>query len=211
MGYDLHLIRSSDSPRQPYVLSITMFAMSEWRGLMGELGMLARDYERHYVPYEAAYDSYVSRVGHRPESECEFLNSGEGTAASVWRPPLAGAPSETAQPGIAMHKLCSNDMWWVTAAECREALAAWRAAVAHSLPAEACASRDDERRLVTGAVRRRGDIDDEALRIMNRCCDALGRDEGPCSVAEIEQSLGWWFTFLEFLEVAADEQGFEVW
>ena len=29
------------------------------------------------------------------------------------------------RPGIPLHKLCSNDGWWVTAAECKSALQLW--------------------------------------------------------------------------------------
>jgi len=32
------------------------------------------------------------------------------------------------RPGIPMHKLCSNDGWWVTAAECQSALGIWERA-----------------------------------------------------------------------------------
>jgi hypothetical protein len=32
------------------------------------------------------------------------------------------------RPGISLHKLCSNDGWWVTAMECRTALDIWERA-----------------------------------------------------------------------------------
>jgi hypothetical protein len=102
-------------------------------------------------------------------------------------------------------------MWWVTAIECRESLGAWLGAAAGSIPDESRASRDDGRRLVADVICRCGDIDAAALKTMNRCAVALGLCEGPRSVAEIEEGVGWWFEWLEFLEMAADERGFEVW
>jgi hypothetical protein len=110
--------------------------------------MLATDYDMSDVPYEAVFDAHMAAHAPRatkgsPEwydAAQQGQQSEEQEAALRWRPPRNDWEDEP-KPSIAFHKLCSNDLWEVTAAECREALEAWATAAAD------CAAAGCERAL----------------------------------------------------------------
>ena len=77
-------------------------------------------------PLRAAMETVVYNglsMGYWPTKETPWPKN--ATAAQI-EEHLRATGDE--RPGIPMHKLCSNDGWWVTAAECQSALGIWERA-----------------------------------------------------------------------------------
>lgn len=115
MGYDMR----TGEGRYFRVSASGMAALLTW---MDRHGMLATGYGASempaYVPPEAVMSAEeASRDAVQRQYE---LSTG-------WRPARWNHSIRrfVPLPGIAYHKLCSNDWWYITAEECREALDAW--------------------------------------------------------------------------------------
>lgn len=105
MGYDLLVCDRTGDPLETtyednYYLRRNIFGMGPLRDAL----------ERHDI-------GYWPMGGEKP-----FPQGGTDDDVMEW---LRDTRDE--RPGIPLHKLCSNDGWWVTAAECRSALQLWEA------------------------------------------------------------------------------------
>jgi len=130
MSYRFHIIRLAGSrlTDEECTLAMPIHDVSETRGGMLKLGMLAVDYEGGDSPHMPVVVAYWTRCWEEPDFNEDFDDSPEGRQLQMWRPPVReGEPaSGDVQPGIAYHKFYINGRRKVTADECREALAAWR-------------------------------------------------------------------------------------
>ena len=130
MGCSLHVIASENATfgeeGHLWLSWSVMGGISEW---MRSCGMLYCRYSRDDLPRFPTHEEFgrggeaaVVRSGPDWESDPDPHNKAL-SAYRRWRPAQEnGQP----QPGIAAHKLCSNEAWWVTPEECREALEAYQ-------------------------------------------------------------------------------------
>ena len=98
--------------------------MAELRSFLGGHGMLAVAYAPSELPKLVPPEA----VAQAAATDRERLQRAF-ELSTAWRP---ARWNDTVcrylpLPGIALHKLCSNDWWLITAEECREALEAWQA------------------------------------------------------------------------------------
>lgn len=106
MGYDLHVCDPTGEPlattyEDDLYFRRNIFGMGPLRDALEAMG-----------------------VGYWPVGgEVPFPTGGDDDAIAQW---LRDTRDE--RPGIPLHKLCSNDGWWVTAVECRSALDLWERA-----------------------------------------------------------------------------------
>lgn len=105
MGYDLHVCDSTGEPLETTYEDDLYFR----RNIFG-MGPLRDALERLDI-------GYWPMGGDVP-----FPTDGDAHDITHW---LRDTRDE--RPGIPLHKLCSNDGWWVTAAECKSALQLWEA------------------------------------------------------------------------------------
>jgi hypothetical protein len=84
--------------------------------------MLATDYEESEMPTIVPLEA-VFAADEANRETLESLND----LCMAWRPTRWNHAKRryVPLPGIAYHKLCSNEYWFITAEECREALEAW--------------------------------------------------------------------------------------
>lgn len=110
MGYDLHVCDGAgDTLETDYEDDLyfrrNMFGMGPLRDQL-----------------EMVSDGQMT-MGYWSRSEPPFPRGGNDDDVIAW---LRATGDE--RPGIPLHKLCSNDGWWVTGAECRSALDIWERA-----------------------------------------------------------------------------------
>lgn len=113
MGYDLHVVDADGEVMQTtydddFYFRRNIFNMGPLREALGSIGDLVNDITMGYWP-----------VNGTPEWP-------SGADEDAIEQHLRATFDE--RPGIPLHKLCSNDGWWVTAAECRSALDIWERA-----------------------------------------------------------------------------------
>jgi hypothetical protein len=128
MGYDMAMIEdyNYNLPSDGY-FRLNIFGMSKFRGMMHEAGMLAGG-DPPAWPRLADYgidpDSFLDTLTNETTSPAEvaFIKANEDVKHAT-----------ADSPGIAYWKLCSNDGWVVTAAECDQAVKAWEAWSADNL------------------------------------------------------------------------------
>ena len=111
MGYDLHVCDTDGEVLPTTYEDDLYFRRNIWG--MGPL----RDDMTTIGGGDAA------TMGYWPDYEPEWPRDGTPEEFEVF---LKAARDE--RPGIPLHKLCSNDGWWVTAMECRTALDIWEQA-----------------------------------------------------------------------------------
>jgi hypothetical protein len=147
-------------------LRLSWSAMGDINEWMNDRGMLYCQYSDDDLPPYPTLEQFglgdePVRVWSGPDWESDTDPHNKALSAyRRWRPSREnGEP----QPGIAAHKLSSNEAWWVTMEECRQALAAY------------------ERHAERSGVK------------------SLGEEPA------------FWREWLKFLELAAREEGFELW
>ncbi len=114
MGYDMshrNTAESADAATDYFRLNI--WGMGPFREAMEELRM-AHESSSRDVPDWPEY----------PESD-EDEDSPEYKAYEAKALIVQGHHHKTNDPTIPLHKFCSNDGWWVTAAESKAAVEAW--------------------------------------------------------------------------------------
>jgi hypothetical protein len=211
VGYDMTII-TGDGPYLSDELGyfrLNLWGMAMYLQCMRALGMLATDYSPDEVPWESGRQAFLARTD--VEDESDFLCSEEGGLVLAWRPSTrdSQAGEESPQPGMAFHKFCSNDRWVVTAQECREALAAWRVAVARSLPAGAKPSRADERHLIADVLCSVGEVESEMLVELTATLERTGAGVYVFGQDDtLEDEVDYWFEWLAYLERASRYVGF---
>jgi hypothetical protein len=113
MGYDLHVVDTTGEVvptnyEDDLYFRRNIYGMGPLRDAMASIGV-----------------SEAATMGYWPISEPDWPSRAEATEEDV-EDFLKALRDE--RPGISMHKLCSNDGWWVTAMECRTALDIWEQA-----------------------------------------------------------------------------------
>jgi hypothetical protein len=111
MGYDLYVCDETGDPVQTnyeddLYFRRNIFGMGPLRDAMQSIGV-----------------GDAATMGYWPLSEPDWPRDADDDEIADF---LKAARDE--RPGIPMHKLCSNDGWWVTAMECRTALDIWEQA-----------------------------------------------------------------------------------
>ena len=111
MGYDLHVCDSDGEALQTnyeddLYFRRNIFGMGPLRDAMGEVT-----------------DGKVTMGYWARGAAPDFPTNGTEHEVMWWL-----KTSRDESPGIPLHKLCSNDGWWVTVPECMSALAIWERA-----------------------------------------------------------------------------------
>ena len=213
MGYELKIIAADGLPYDQREFDVTFYGMASFRTSMWRLGMLATGYDQEDLPRAETEAAIVARIGRAPKDEGEFYFSEEGTDYCTWRPTIRDAVSGEINPlpGIAVHKLSSNDYWCVTADECRQALEAWRAALS-AASHTSNPSRAEERCLIARAICGQGrTLYEVFFRLADSWAETGAESVNPLHDAELAGHVDAWFEWLAFLERAAEHEGFVVW
>lgn len=115
-------------------------------------------------------------------------------------------------PGIAVHKLGSNDGWLVTPSECRTALDAYQRACLEIVQAQGAleAAEDEASPAITAEVEVIGEVEDEtAVAVVE-----VPKTEGQLAVEAVNALLvpeyPWWPSWLQFIAHGAEGKGFRV-
>lgn len=108
---------------QKLYFRLNIWGMGEYRILMEELGMAYwPDSDQPDFPDPMLYNVPTITIGDGEHSYEDYDESSEYWAEWNAACDEVRAWSPDPQAGIALHKLCSNDGWWVTSEECTNSL-----------------------------------------------------------------------------------------
>lgn len=132
MGYDMYLVGADIESEDNGYFRRNIWGMGTTRDIMDAFEMGHWRDER--VKYPSALnnlsdedcDSVRELVDAKIAGDVGVLNAnGDARIASLAELKLSWLAGTEAGKGLAMHKLCSNDGWWVTPEECAAAVAAY--------------------------------------------------------------------------------------